>query len=205
MKLIKGLGLLSFIIVLSGSCFDAPEFPVIPEIEFDRIEIIHSANPGDFDTLNLYIKFKDGDGDLGFTLSPKYLSDPYHNANFYQEDAGGKLIPLGTEAGTIGEDEYELLHIPDPQKGKLVVFRTRKKTDYSFLPPADRLRPCLLRAQAIFYHPSWVFPALPLDIHNASDYSSRCTYPPVEESCSLFSCACGTRPAFLFADRVYAA
>ncbi len=138
MKFIKGLGLLCFITLLSGSCFDAPEFPVIPEIEFDRIEIIHSADPSDFDTLNLYIKFKDGDGDLGFTLSPKYLSDPYHNANFYQEDAGGKLIPLGTEAGTIGEDEYELLHIPDPQKGKLVVYRTRKKAEFNFLPPADK-------------------------------------------------------------------
>lgn len=138
MKLIKGLGLLSFITILSGSCFDAPEFPIVPQIEFDRIEFISAPDPSGFDTLNLYIKFKDGDGDLGLPSTPYYLSDPFHNANFYQEDAGGKLIALGTETGTIGNDEYELLHIPDPQKGKLVVFRTRKKPEYSFLPPADK-------------------------------------------------------------------
>jgi hypothetical protein len=137
MKLIKGLGLLSFLTVLSVSCFDPPEFPAVPQIEFERVEFIDSPDPGDFDILDLYINFKDGDGDLGFTSSPLDISDPYHSANFYQEN-NGKIEPLSTLSGVIGEDAYDLLQIPEPQKGKLVVFRTRKKPEYSFLPGDDK-------------------------------------------------------------------
>jgi len=137
MKLIKGLGLLSFLTILSGSCFDPPEFPVVPQIEFDRIEFIDSVDPSDFDSLNLYIKFKDGDGDLGFSQSTIDVTDPFHNVTFYQEN-GGNLQPLTTESGYIGEDQYELLRIPDATKGKLVTFRSRKKAEYSFLPPGDK-------------------------------------------------------------------
>jgi len=135
MKLIKGLGLLSFLAIISGSCFDPPEFPVVPQIEFERIEFIDSPQPSDFDSLNLYIRFKDGDGDLGFNESTSDISDPYHNAFFYQED-NGNLFPLSTLSGYVGEHEYDLLQIPDASKGKLVVFRTRQQPEYSFLPPA---------------------------------------------------------------------
>ncbi|HEY9487947.1 MAG TPA: hypothetical protein VIQ51_06445, partial [Chryseosolibacter sp.] len=61
------------------------------------------------------------------------LSDPFHSANFYQEN-NGKIEPLTTVSGFIGRNEFDLLQIADPQKGKLVVFRTRKKPEYSFLP-----------------------------------------------------------------------
>lgn len=137
MKLIKGLGLLSFLAIMSGSCFDPPEFPVEPQIEFDRIEFINSQDPTEFDSLNLYINFKDGDGDLGFNVSPDDISDPYHSAFFYQEN-NGKIEPLSTEAGYIGQDEYDLLIVDDPGKGTLVTFRTHKKPEYSFLPGGDR-------------------------------------------------------------------
>ena len=135
MKLIKGLGLLSFLIIVSVSCFDPPEFPVVPQIVFERIEFIDAPDPSDFDSLNLYIHFKDGDGNLGFNESTADISDPYHNAFFYQED-NGSLSPLTTQSGYVGSDEYDLLLIPDPNKGKLVVFRTRQKPEYNFLPPA---------------------------------------------------------------------
>lgn len=134
MKLIKGLGLLSFLAIISGSCFDPPEFPVVPQIEFERIQFIPARTPSDFDSLNLYINFKDGDGDLGFHEGTMDISNPYHNAFFYQEN-NGELEPLSTLSGYIGENEYDLLEIPDPAKGKLVVFRTSKKPEYSFLPP----------------------------------------------------------------------
>lgn len=137
MRLIKGFGLLTFLTILSGSCFDPPEFPVVPQIEFVRVEFIDSKDPSDFDSLNLYINFKDGNGDLGFGRTARELSDPYHSAVFYQEN-NGNLEPLATEWGYIGDDEYELLHIPNPQLGKLVVFRTRKKPQYSFLPGPDK-------------------------------------------------------------------
>jgi len=136
MKLIKGLGLLSFLAIVTGSCFDPPEFPAAPQITFEGVEFIDSTDPSDFDTLNLYINFKDGDGDLGFNVSPQGISDPYHSANFYQQN-NGNIEPLTTESGFIGDDEYDLLHIPNPQRGKLVVFRTRKKPEYSFLPPGE--------------------------------------------------------------------
>lgn len=133
MKFIKGFGLLSFLVIISGSCFNPPEFPVVPQIEFEKLEFVDSPTPG-FDSLNLYINFKDGDGDLGFKDDVKYISDPYHNSFFYQENAG-KVQPLATVTGYVGDDQYELLEIPNPAQGKLVSFRTRKKTEYSFLPP----------------------------------------------------------------------
>lgn len=134
MKLIKGLALLSFLVIIFGSCFDPPEFPVVPEIEFEKIEFIDSPTPSVFDSLILYIHFKDGDGDLGFNESTEDISDPYHNAYFYQEN-NGNIEPLATYSGFVGDDEYDLLDIPDLQKGKLVFFRTRKKSEYNFLPP----------------------------------------------------------------------
>lgn len=136
MKLIKGLALLSFLVIVAGSCFDPPEFPVVPQIEFERIEFINSPDPSQFDSLNLYINFKDGDGDLGFTRSAGDNQDPFHSANFYQEN-NGKIEPLATLLATVGQDSYELLLIPDPSKGQLVTFNTRKKPEYAFLPAAD--------------------------------------------------------------------
>lgn len=138
MKLIKGLGLLSFLTILSGSCFEPPEFPATPEISYAGIEFIDSVDPGDFDSLNLYINFKDGDGDLGFSLHPADLSDPYHSVVYYQEN-NGQLQPLATEAGWyLGDDEFELLLVPDASKGKLVVYRTREKPEYSYLPGNEK-------------------------------------------------------------------
>src|SRR5688500_17229988 len=131
MKLIKGLGLLSFLAILSGSCFEPPEFPVVPQIEFESIVFVDSSDPSDFDSLNLFLNFKDGDGNLGFNESPEDISFPFHNADFYQEN-NGNLEPLYTITDQSGE--YDLLEIPDPTLGKLVVFRTRKNPAYSFLP-----------------------------------------------------------------------
>ena len=135
MKLIKGFGLLSFLAIISGSCFEPPEFPITPQIEFERIEFVKAKAPGDFDSLNLYLNFRDGDGDLGFLETAADISFPYHNADFYQEN-NGTLEPLYTVTGYVGDDEYDLLEIPDPARGKIAVFRTRLNPDYSDdLPP----------------------------------------------------------------------
>jgi len=135
MKLIKGLGLLSFLLIFSGSCFEPPEFPVVPQIEFERIEFVDTPDPSEFDSLNLYLNFKDGNGDLGFYETPEDISAPYHNADFYLEN-NGTLQPLETYAVYNPETkvEYQFLDIPDPTAGKLVVFRTREKPGYGFLP-----------------------------------------------------------------------
>ena len=134
MKLIKGLGLLSFLAILSGSCFDPPEFPVQPQIEFDRIEFKPAPTQMDQDSLILYIRFRDGDGDLGLRADdPQHISNPYHINVYYQEN-NGQLNPLSTVSGTIEGVQYDLLEIPDPQMGPLVTFATRKKPGYGSLP-----------------------------------------------------------------------
>ena len=137
MKLINGSGLFSFLAIALGSCFDPPEFPLEPQIEFDRVEFIDSPDDSEFDSLNLYLSFKDGDADLGFSESPDHISDPYHSAFFYQEN-NGKIEPLATRSHRIGQHDYDVLIIPDPNKGTLVTFRTRNKPEYSFLPGGDR-------------------------------------------------------------------
>ncbi len=145
MKLIKGLGLLSFLAIATGSCFDPPEFPAKPQIEFAGIEFIETPDPSDFDSLNLYINFKDGDGDLGLSAQDlRHISAPFHYANFYQEN-NGKVEPIATEAGFIDSYEFELLQITDANRGKLVTYRTRENPDYSFLPPGETCGSAVMR------------------------------------------------------------
>lgn len=138
MKLVKGFGLLSFLAFITGACFDAPQFPSSPQIEYAGLEFIDSPNPGEFDSLILTLTFKDGDGDLGLSRQdPRHLSDPFHFAYFYQEN-NGQVEPIATQSGYIDQYEFELLLIPDASKGKLVTYRTRKKPGYEFLPPGDK-------------------------------------------------------------------
>lgn len=47
------------------SCFDPPEYPVVPEIEFENIVFKDIPDPSEPDSLLLFIKFRDGDGNLG--------------------------------------------------------------------------------------------------------------------------------------------
>jgi hypothetical protein len=129
MKIVKGFAILCLFTILFGSCFDPPEFPVVPQIEFERVEFIEP------DSLILYIKFKDGDGDLGLdNANLDYISNPYHNTFFYQEN-NGKIDSLVTYTVAISnEEQYHVLDIPNPEKGKLVFPRTRKKPGYGYLP-----------------------------------------------------------------------
>lgn len=57
------------LIVLVGTlvaCYQEPEFPVEPQIEFRNISFVESKNPSvSQDTLKITVSFKDGDGDLG--------------------------------------------------------------------------------------------------------------------------------------------
>jgi hypothetical protein len=133
MKLIKGLGLLSFLLIISGSCFDAPEFPVEPQIEFESIQFIAAATPSDFDSLILTIHFKDGNGDLGLNKSVEDNQKPYQSTFFYQGN-NGQLEPLIVTPGFIDDEPYNVVEVPNPDNGKLVFFRTRKKPGYEFLP-----------------------------------------------------------------------
>jgi hypothetical protein len=133
MNIIKGLGVFFLVILISGSCFDPPEFPIVPEIEYEDIEFVD----GDTDSLILHINFRDGDGDLGLdNANLEFLSDPYNSVFFFQEN-NGKISKLTTFAATNQIDQYDILVIPNPQQGKLVFPRTRKKPEYDSIPPYD--------------------------------------------------------------------
>lgn len=129
MKIIKGLAIF-FIMVGFASCFDPPEFPTVPEIRFNRVVFIDDPSTA-FDSLVIYIDFKDGDGDLGIDPeNPAFIDFPFNNANFFQEN-NGNLDTLHTFAAASGTDQYEILNIPNPAAGKLVTFRTRTNPLYS--------------------------------------------------------------------------
>lgn len=140
MKLIKGFGLLSFLVLLTGSCFDPPEFPVVPEIEFERLEFKPAPTQVDDDSLLIYLRFRDGDGDLGLSADDvRHISAPYHVNNYYQEN-NGTIIPIPTASGILEGRHYDLLLIPDAAKGHLVTFNTRLKPGYEFLPQSFHCR-----------------------------------------------------------------
>jgi hypothetical protein len=125
MKVIKGLAFFSVIAIVFGSCFDPPEYPITPVIEFKKVEYVDAA----WDSLFLYIEFKDGDGDLGLkTDAPEYRSAPFHDAFFYQEN-NGSLRQLSTIS--LSPQISDILVIDDPASGDLVFPRTRKKALYA--------------------------------------------------------------------------
>lgn len=96
MRLIRGL--LLFLIVAAGmsACFDPPEYPVQPQIEFESIEFkeFGSGFDSETDSLILVISFKDGDGDLGLDPSEQgCISETIcYNNKFYSKKEDGNLV-----------------------------------------------------------------------------------------------------------------
>ena len=77
-----------------SSCFDPPQYSVIPEIEFESLKFVETAGA---DSLILFIKFRDGDGNLGLDPSENgcYIigSDTVcYNEKFYYVDENNKPI-----------------------------------------------------------------------------------------------------------------
>jgi hypothetical protein len=84
MHLIRGFGLFAIILTGVSACFNPPEFPVEPQIEFENIDYKEYGTGFDseFDSLILTISFKDGDGDLGLDGSEN--APPYNNKYYFQ-------------------------------------------------------------------------------------------------------------------------
>jgi hypothetical protein len=95
MSLIRGFGLFVIISVFVSACFNPPEFPITPQIEFESVDYQEYGTGFDteFDSIILKIRFKDGDGDLG--LSGNETSPPYNN-KFYFLLPDGKFITYNT-------------------------------------------------------------------------------------------------------------
>ncbi|MBN8575346.1 MAG: hypothetical protein J0L66_00305 [Cytophagales bacterium] len=66
MRTIKYLLAMVILSLGAGSCFDPPEFPIEPRIEFENM-IYKRVN--NIDSLIFFITFTDGDGDLGLSNS----------------------------------------------------------------------------------------------------------------------------------------
>lgn len=90
MHLIRGFSLFSIILFVVSGCFNPPDFPVEPQIEFESIQYKEYGTGFDteYDSLILTISFKDGDGDLG--LDPSENNAPYNNKFYFI--AGGKYL-----------------------------------------------------------------------------------------------------------------
>src|SRR5690606_3791636 len=95
MKILTRLAISGLILAMFNSCFDPPEYSIVPSIEYQSIEFIEVGGFSDPDSLILYIDFRDGDGDLG--LSNGDVAAPYHDSNFYLEDGAGGFTRVATE------------------------------------------------------------------------------------------------------------
>ena len=77
-----------FLLLSASACYEAPEFPVEPEISFK--EVVFYDTPNDpTDSLVISINFQDGDGDLG--LEGDELYPPFHSFSFVEDGSGGLL------------------------------------------------------------------------------------------------------------------
>lgn len=75
------------------SCFNPPEYPVTPQIEFEKIQFKDVTTGAD--SLILTLRFKDGDGDLG--LNDQDLETLKFAEKYYYRLPNGKLLNYATK------------------------------------------------------------------------------------------------------------
>ncbi|WP_017732914.1 hypothetical protein [Nafulsella turpanensis] len=81
-----------FLLLSASACYEAPEFPVEPEISFKDVTFYDTPNDPT-DSLVISIAFQDGDGDLG--LKGDELDPPYHSFTF-EEDGSGNVLTISS-------------------------------------------------------------------------------------------------------------
>ncbi len=103
MQLIRGFGLFVIISIGVSACFNPPEFPVTPQIDFESIRYkeFGTGTDANADSLILIVTFKDGDGDLGLDVTE--IGKPYNN-KFYYVFPDGKFINYKTKRTVPGYD-----------------------------------------------------------------------------------------------------
>lgn len=138
MKILKGISTFLFFSIIFGACFDPPTFPVVPEIEFESIVFVEGKSIIDNDSLNLIIRFKDGDGDLG--LSASQTDEPYNTTNFFLVN-NGELEKVGTIERYTNLPPF--INPAPGQQGKLATVRTRNEPGFGTLPPYTTPYSCI--------------------------------------------------------------
>jgi hypothetical protein len=139
MKVIKGLAICLFLLVLLGSCFNPPEFDVKPSITMDKLVYIERFTETGDNSLSIVLNFKDGDGDLGLNPQlPEHQEAPFNYVDYYQSDAQGGFNKAGFQvvSGTTSSQFYNLITTSNPAKGSLIYYSTRKTNplEYGSLP-----------------------------------------------------------------------
>lgn len=136
MKKTLSLSLVSlcfFLLQCEDNSLVNPHYPVEPSIEFVKIEFIETPPIGEFDTLKLKIKYRDGDSDLG--LDDNYLEPPFNPYFFFLENGSGDTIRVPSGFSEIFY--YESIITNPLLPGKLVTDETRLKPNYEYLPEYD--------------------------------------------------------------------
>ncbi len=126
MKVLKGTLLFGISMLAVSACFNPPEFPLSPEIDFEGIYFREARQPGEVDSLVLTISFRDGNGDLGLTATQ--IEEPFHDENFYLAN-NGELIEVGKV--TRYNNLPQFINVPPGVTGKLVTVRTREDPAYT--------------------------------------------------------------------------
>jgi hypothetical protein len=78
--------------ILATSCFDAPQFPDTPKIEFKNIIFKDIGTNTDPDSLIILIYFEDGDGDLG--IGDKEINSPFNQKIYFNKNTGEEINAL---------------------------------------------------------------------------------------------------------------
>jgi hypothetical protein len=116
--------------VAVSACFEAPEFSDTPRITFKDIKFKEIGEASDYDTLILYLDFKDGNGDLGLSsLNEDDFEVPYNSEFYFLATGSGDTIPI---VSTIKQN-YTVLN-DNEQPGKIVTSNTRLLPGYEYLP-----------------------------------------------------------------------
>lgn len=133
MKAIKGGLLFGILALVASACFNPPEFPITPTIDYrGDICFKQAKGPGETDSLIVTILFKDGNGDLG--LGQDELDEPFHEDDFFVI-TNGQLTPIGRKRLYSNVIE-QFLDIPNGIQGELARVRSHKNPAYASLIPA---------------------------------------------------------------------
>ena len=128
--MLKGLLLFGISIGVTA-CYDPPELPIKPKIDFEGIYFQEATAVGERDELVVTISFSDGNGDLG--LSATDIDPPYHDVNYYLANEG-EIIEL--KKRTVRGDLPQFVEVPPNATGKLVTVRTPDDPAYKDVIPS---------------------------------------------------------------------
>ena len=145
MKTIKGSVLFISVVSLISSCFNPPEFSVIPKISLNSMYYGQSTEA---DSIVVALTFQDRDGDLGFdATNPDDTEYPYNFFNYYLASNGTiKPIPASPPNGT--SDFYFINR--NGETGKLVTAQTRDDVAYQDDLPPYAPESCSYSTESLF-------------------------------------------------------